>query len=503
MRISGAVFFLTFLPALLLFARGEDTARKQAWLLPVYSAPVFPRDAAMVLSGELYYALAGIERIMVSRLDSFTPQSDYDELLSRFENDRKIAALLGERSNLFSLSGGYFFLPSVTRVENSRTEKTNVSTNSQGTGITTIQPIFKVSYRFVLLITDETGLVLDRLDRDISAESDWSISDAYSRSRGDCTRDLELWVRGSDAFRFRVIYLSMTNSTVYLPLGANVGIEPGYEFALLGLDSMENRRIYGYARVREVGPEGSRAFVYLDYGLLSTGTAWEEPMKNQRITLFSGIQPWTLTQRVLDVEVRFTNQTVNLLYTGPEALFAPVAGLGLTAELGYDVSLLLRGALIPAGLFGFTLEAGFGQALHVPAFTFGYEFLFGILSMGFGLGETDALTNAAIKDGGVYTHYNGPVSVSMSRLDISFHPALYAEACLGSRVRFRLSGGCSFSFPVSQNISLNGPAGGTNVSVSMPITDPRVSISGQSGQLTGIPFSSFGPFAFADLALRF
>jgi hypothetical protein len=287
-------------------------------------------------------------------------------------------------------------------------------------------------------------------------------------------------------------------------LGKDLGVRPGYEFAIQSQKTVFNNLVEkettGILRISDVKDQYSEAAVIFGNPQIGDQLV-ETPMIGLRFMLSGGISPMKIPTE--NVVIKYVNTGIAFSSTNKftKSDYAANFGLNFESEIGY------------AGL----LDLNFGMLLNNPLAFYGdlgggYELYFGSISATIGADASFVLLDTPL---GTYNHTNSisindqtfddgeDMSVALTGFTVGIKPKLTLNWQLSQGFKIRLTGGYGFYFLPSYNVSFSYGSGSDAKSTTVNVTDSSVTLLADGVKQSGIPIDFGGPFAGIELMFRF
>ncbi|MCX7882243.1 MAG: hypothetical protein N2314_03350 [Brevinematales bacterium] len=461
----------------------EVSQRKEIAVMPVYSSYNLPSSAYMYFDDVMISTIASMKRFQVIgyqyRLDGTTAE----RFIQRIRELKKQAVLQNPQYRDEDLgvavipaaemerlvNSVFIFVPSIQGYD-SRTYDIQIRQEKKGGGYEIkIVKEHRATVNVSIKIIDTQGNLLATYNDGAEAVSRLSPNDAYQKAVNSAVGGLAYHLRNVEEFKIKTGILRVEGDYVYLELGKNLGITPGYEFFLEDeiqiMDRFKEKKRVGLIRVSYVSDEYSYGHVI--FGNPRVGQQLvEAPKAGGRFGLALGVLPLGVPQ---NARLVYTSGSVTLntnLSFGSLSGFAPSVFMHLDFEIGYN------------WLWESAFGIGFGDPLLIsmnigPA----YEWYMRNMSLVFG---TKVVVTIGGKDLGKITssfdritiegkELATPVSVSLNWFDFSLLPQASWNLQFNQTTKLRLFAGFNWSFYQFASLSFREDGSGEDVAtVSVP-----------------------------------
>ncbi|MFN4217054.1 MAG: hypothetical protein ACK4HQ_06620 [Brevinematales bacterium] len=495
-----------WLIGMVIFSTGfsvEVSQRKEIAVMPVYSSYNLPSSAYMYFDDSMIATIASMKRFQVIgyqyRLDGTTAQ----RFIERIRELKKQAALQNPQyrdedlgvavipaAEMERLVNSVFvFIPSINGYD-SRSYNVEIKEAQRGGGYQIkIVKEHKATVNISIKIIDTAGNLLSTYDNSGEGISRLSPNDAYQKAVNSAVGGFAYYLRNVEDFKIKTGILRVEGDYAYLELGKNMGISPGYEFAIEEevkiMDRFTEKRRTGLIRVSYVSDEYS--YGHIIFGNPQPGQQLiEAPKAGGRFGLSLAILPLQVPSSAkLTYSRGIISINTNLSF-GSLGGFAPTFFMNLGLEMGYN----------------WLLEYSFGIGLADPLLLSAqigpaYEWYMRSMSMVFGIKfgvnigtkELGKLTSSYLDYLTIEGKYLAtPVSISLNWFDFSLQPQLSWNLQFNQTVKLRVYGGFNLSFYQMTSLYFRESEGDDNaesvsVSPSFEGWDGRLGTTGITGGL--------------------
>ncbi|NPV38380.1 hypothetical protein BREVNS_0830 [Brevinematales bacterium NS] len=438
----------------------EVSQRKEIAVMPVYSSYNLPSSAYMYFDDQMIATIASMRRFQVIgyqyRLDGTTAQ----RFIERIRELKKQAALQNPQyrdedlgvavipaAEMERLVNSVFvFIPSINGYD-SRSYDIEIKEAKQGGGYQIrIVKEHRATVNISIKIIDTAGNLLSTYDNSGEGVSRLSPNDAYQKAVNSAVGGLGYYLRNVEEFKIKTAILRVEGDYAYLELGKNLGISPGYEFAIEEeiqiMDRFKEKRRTGLIRVSYVSDEYS--YGHIIFGNPKPGQQLiEAPKAGGRFGLSFGVLPMEVPSTAT---LTYSSGSVSLntnLSFGSVNGFALAFFMHLDLEMGYSwlwESAFGIGFSDPL-LISMQIGPAYEWYMRNTSVVFGVKFAANI-----GAKELGKLTSTLdyLTIGG--KDLATPVSVSLNWFDFALLPQLSWNIQFNQTVKLRLFGGFQWSF---------------------------------------------------------
>jgi len=496
------VFWVGFLVVTLGFT-AEVSQRKEIAVMPVYSSYNLPSSAYMYFDDRMIATIASMKRFQVIgyqyRLDGTTAErfiARIRELKKRavLENpqykDEDLGIAVIPASEMARLVNSVFvFVPSINGYD-AKSYNVEVKKEKKGGGYEIkIEREFYASVNVSIKIIDTEGNLLSTYEASGESRSRRSADAAYQEAVNSAVGGLAYYLRNVDAFKIKTGVLRVDGDYAYLELGNNMGIRPGYEFALEEevqiMDRFKEKRRTGLIRVSYVSDEYSYGHVI--FGSPKPGDQLvEAPKTGGRFGLGVVAMPLGVPSQVVLTYPGVSELSNRTLSLGSVEGFAPTVFMSADLELGYSWLWESSVGFGIASPFVIDVNAGLAYEWYMRRMSvvLGGKFVLSLAS--YGLGNVGQGSGSLVIDGKELTT---PVSASLNWLDLALQPEVSWNLQFTQTVKMRVFGGYHWSFYQSTTLSFeeSGSENAKSASVTPAFRDWDGKIQ-TSGVVAGIEF---------------
>ncbi len=506
-NLAGAVLFALiisngFIPTGLLAVdngpakAAEVSKKKEIAVFPVYSAYNIPESAYMYFDDNLIGLLSGMKRFQVIGYQYRLDYNSSEQFIQKIRELKKEAVLTNPQyvdadlgvavipaAEMEKLANAFFiFIPSITGYH-SEEYLIEIQEKRDDRIVIRLVKEYKTQVNISVKIITAEGNLLDTYNASSEEKSRDSVIDAYQKGVNSAISGLGFFLRNVEEFKIKSGVLDVNPNGVYIELGGNLGVKPGYEFAIQKnvtmLNKFNERINTGLLRVKEIGDQYSVATPI--FGTPQVGDqVVEMPMVGARFNIFAGMMPMSVPGSIQITNSINSNTTFTNTQGFSSSSYVFSLGLNLEYEIGY------------AGLF----EISGGFLFNNPLAYYGeiggaYEFYFGRLSLTTGadlsvvgfqkyLGSLGNRGKISING----TTFYDNVDVNLYDYNFGIKPKLTFNYQFNQHTKLRITGGYVLYTPTSSYLEYSTGSGSTTVNYNLPIS-----------------FS--GPFGGVELVLRF
>lgn len=503
MKRLTAAAILFVLSAGLIFS-AEVSERKDVGVLPVYSSYNIPDAAYRYFDDMLISTLSSMQRFRVVgyqyRLDNNSAEDfirKIQELKKQALNEdpRYMDADLGivviPASEMKKLVNSFFvFVPSITGY--STTEYDVEVKVKKGKEVQIrIEREYKASVTISVKIITAEGNLMKTYTASSETTSRRSAIDAYQKGVNTSISGVSYFLRNVEEFKIKSQVLKVEGNQVWMELGGNLGIYPGYEFALQSqvkvLDRFTEKVDTGLVRVNAVGQQYSTATVIIGYPRVGDQLV-ESPMGGARFNIYVGAFPMMIDQARIITE-RIGTVVTNRYTINPSTYVADL-GLRFEGEIGFGGLLNFNAGILFGDPFGYYFDLGGGYEIYLGSMSLTLGGDLSVLGLYKYLRTFSYPFDFTINDSGAVFESYSNVDVSLVGFTFGIKPKLTYNIQFGQRFKLRLTGGYAFYFAPMYQFSYNQGSGDDKVSASVDVNSQ-------------LPINFNGPYGGLELVFRF
>ncbi|URA10479.1 hypothetical protein [Thermospira aquatica] len=437
----------------------EVSQRKEVAVMSVYSSYNLPSSAYMYFDDRMIATIASMKRFQVIgyqyRLDGTTAQ----RFIERIRELKKQAALQNPQyrdedlgiavipaSEMERLVNSVFvFIPSINGFD-SKSYDIQIPQPKKGGGYEIrIVKEHKATVNVSIKIIDTAGNLLSTYDNRGEAISRNSANEAYQKAVNDAMEGLAYYLRNVEEFKIKTGVLRVDGNFAYLELGKNLGISPGYEFAIeeevTVMGRFTEKRRTGLIRVSYVSDEYS--YGHIIFGSPKPGDQLiEAPKAGRRFGISFGPMPFGVPAKATLSYPSLPDLNNTQLSFSSLNGFAPALMMQLDLESGYS----------------WLWETGFGMGFVDPFMLYltigpAYEWYMRNTSLVVGtkfaisIGAKDVMELP--NEWGLTIEgkdFSYPVKVSLNWFDFALQPFVSYNIQFNQSVKLRFFGGFHWSF---------------------------------------------------------
>lgn len=475
---------LLVLAALSVFSLGfaqEVSERKDVSVFGVYSSYNMPSAAVMYFDDQLIAIFNSMKRFQVIgyqyRLDESSAVK-FIESVKKLKEQKamKDTRFMDEDLGVVVIPGAeldkminsvFIIIPSVSgwRVAEAKVEKKVIDKYGNTSSKWVVEWTAEVSVSIKVLNSD--GDLMDVYNRTVTEKSEKGDQDAYRKAIKSAVGGLSLFLRKTDEFKLKTKVLQNLGSKVYLQLGNDLGVMPGYEFVLkkqltIG-EGFTTSIDAGLVRVSKVGDNFSEATI-IKGAPQANDQLIEAALGGGRFGLYGGVSTYTssLTSLIFNAGSFTSTNTFT-----PGAMSVDL-GLASEFEIGY------------AGL----ARAGVGILINSPSAFYvdlggGYEIYMGSISF---VPELDlSLAGTFITLGDAY-YYGNPGTASLMSLYLGVKPRVSLNIQASQKFKIRLFASYALFMGLSSSVNFKYESTGESVDITDEISS-NVWYNGAAGSL--------------------
>ncbi len=483
----------------------EVSERKDVSIFGVYSSYNMPSAAVMYFDDQMVGIFNAMKRFQVIgyqyRLDE-TSAVKFIENIKKLKEQKalKDQKYMDEDLGVVVIPGAeldkmikstFIIIPSISgwRVAQVKVEKKVVDKYGNVSSKWVVEWQANVSVSIKVLNSD--GDLMEVYNRTVDEKSEKGDQDAYQKAINNAVSGLGLFLRKTDEFKLKTKVLQNLGAKVYLQLGNDLGVKPGYEFVLkkqltIG-DGFTTSIDAGLVRVSKVGDNYSEAAI-IKGAPQANDQLIESALGGGRFSIYGGISTFTssVNSLVFDAGADFS-VTKNF---NPSAMTFDL-GLASEFELGY------------AGL----ARAAIGILINSPSAFYldiggGYEIYMGSVSIVPELDLSLAATYISLGTGSViYSSSSYDGSFSLLSYYLGAKPKISINIQASQKFKFRIYAGYAYYFGLGDSFSFSANDG-TDIDISTYTYTTKVNGSPYTQPLSKL-FDLNGIFAGAELVFRF
>ena len=512
-----ALFLSIMLMGIVLaYPQAEVSKRKDITVFPVYSSYNIPDSSYQYFDNQLIGLLNSMKRFQVIGFQYHLNSTTIDQFIGKIQELKKQAALnntnymdadLGvvviPASEMKRLVNSFFiFIPSIVGYS---VEEYYVEVQEKRNGIIVIRLVkeYRATVQISVKVITAEGNLLETYNSSQEAKSRDSAIAAYDQAVDGAISGLGMFLRNVDEFKLKSTILQAKNGLIYAQLGKDLGVRPGYEFAIQKeitvFNKLKEKRQIGLIRIKDVKDEYSEATAI--FGNPQEGDQLvETPMAGGRFKIYGGMSPMAVPYSDIKIAYSTSNETYSDTIKWNKSLYAFNLGLHLEGEIGY------------AGLF----DLNFGLLINNPlAFYFdiggGYEFYFGNISVTTGADlslvfASTSLNNWSHKSeltiGNTIFDKNENINVSMSAFSIGVKPNITFNYQLSQRSKIRLTGGYGLYTRADFSMGFTSASDSSKTST-VALDDKNVSLTADGNKQTALSVDFSGFFGGIEWMFRF
>ncbi len=503
MKRLTAAAILFVLSAGLIFS-AEVSERKDVGVLPVYSSYNIPDAAYRYFDDMLISTLSSMQRFRVVgyqyRLDNNSAEDfirKIQELKKQALNEdpRYMDADLGivviPASEMKKLVNSFFvFVPSITGY--STTEYDVEVKVKKGKEVQIrIEREYKASVTISVKIITAEGNLMKTYTASSETTSRRSAIDAYQKGVNTSISGVSYFLRNVEEFKIKSQVLKVEGNQVWMELGGNLGIYPGYEFALQSqvkvLDRFTEKVDTGLVRVNAVGQQYSTATVIFGYPRVGDQLV-ESPMGGGRFNIYVGAFPMGLASEKT-MTISFGNYT-NISKFAQSSYVADL-GVRFEGEIGYGGLLAFNLGVLLNDPFGYYIDFGGGYEIYLGAMSISFGADLSMIGM-YKYLDTFQFNYTTDIEG---TLFPRDQNVTMSLIGFTFgaKPKATMNFQLSRNFKIRLTAGWALYFLPFYNIDFSTGSGDDKISKSVEVKNIN----------NEIQYNFNGPYGGLELVFRF
>ncbi|OHD53446.1 MAG: hypothetical protein A2Y33_15100 [Spirochaetes bacterium GWF1_51_8] len=520
-RLFWVVLAIAGFSGLSFGADAEVSKKSEVAIFGVYSSYNMPSAAVAYFDDQMIGVFNDLKRFKVIGFQYRMDVASAEKFIKKIK-DLKKEAILNDK-NLIDEDFGVVVIPAVDleKMANSffiaipiisgwSVEKLQIEKKSKDLkGNTTSKWVWvhKASVNVSIRLIDAEGNLVDIYSREAKYESETGEQDAYQHAIKDAVWGLTFFLRNMDAFKIKTKVLEVPGpGTLYMELGKDMGVEPGYEFIIekssaLGATGKTIKMDAGLIRVESIGADYSIGKVIFG-SPIANDQLIEAPMMGGRLMIGGGVSM---------VDIKAGN--VFLLYNDdspgtdwfsntfsfPAQTLAPHIELSYELEVGYALLLRSQIGLYVANPIALNLDLGVGYELYMGPFSIVPSL--DITAIG---NFTDLGT---MKNTSVYItindqNYYSDLNVSMMGITVGVKPGLSFNFQFSQGFKLRIFGGYNLTFLPFYSITFKDVTDENRTSTEN-LSDPNFKFLVNGTEQTTLPINYSGAFGGLELMFRF
>lgn len=491
-----------------LFMGAEVSERKDIGVFPVYTSYNIPSAAYRYFDDRLIAVLAGMKRFQVIGYQYRLDNNSAEEFIAKIRQLKKESAMQNPKyidedlgvavipaTDMQKLVNSVFiFIPSITGFSETQYD-VEVQEKKNGKIIIRLVREYKTYVNISVKIVTSDGNLMDTYNASKETTSRVSSIDAYNRGVNEAISGLNYHLRNVEQFKLKSQVLKVEGGQIYLETGRNLGIEPGYEFAIQQetkvLDRFTEKVVTGLVRVNNIGDQYSTATVIFGYPQPGDQLV-ETPMAGGRFNIFAGMFPMAIGP---DVNLTESIAGTNYIYPIKPTPIGYVADIGIRfeGELGYGGLFDVNIGLLISDPLGYYIDLGGGYEIYLGSvsFTFGADIsMIGLYKYlrHFSYPFKFTIDNSTKPD----EIFNADELVDVSLVGFTFgiKPKLTFNWEISQHFKVRLTGGYALYFIPIYNLDYSQGSGDSKISTSIDVK-------------AALPINFNGFFGGAELVFRF
>jgi hypothetical protein len=361
---------------------------------------------------------------------------------------------------------------------------------------------YKANITVSIKIISAEGDLVDTFNTSTEAKSQAAEDDAYNKAVNQALMGLEIHLRNIDRFKIKTTVLKTEVGLVYLQLGNDIGVSPGYEFMIRKetniLDRFKENVNTGLIRVNNIGEQWSSAVIIS--GSPEAGDQLvEAPLIGGRVSLFAGLVPMSVQGSGFSIQ--FDNPDVSFKNSGFFSDSSYVFNIGLHGEYeaGYAGLLDFKVGAMISNPFAFNADLGGG-----------YEVYIGRVSLVFGgdlsfIGLFKSLGSIDNPDGDITignTNFDDNIDVNLSGISIGVKPRISLDYQVSQNFKIRLTAGYAYYFFNNYYLTFTSSSD-SSVSSTVGLNSGDVTMRLNGNLINSLPINFNGPFGEIDFIARF
>ncbi len=511
------LFILVLLMALftsIMFSQAEVSQRKDVAVLPAYSSINIPDSAYQYFDDTMMAILNSMKRFQVIGYQYRLDNNSAETFIQKVQEAKKQAALQNPQymdadlgiavipaAEMQRIANSFFvFIPSISGFSVSE-HQIKIEENKKGKITIRIATEYIANVTISIKIITAGGNLMNTYYKSIESKSQSSSMDAYQQAISGALGGLEFHLRTVEEFKIKTRVLKVDNDYVYLELGREIGVEPGYEFYIQKetkvLDQFTEKISTGLVRINTIGDKWSAASTI--FGNPQVGDQLvEAPMTGGRFNILLGMVPMALSSSELLIQYDAPGISFTSTESFAKSSYVFNAGINFEYELGY------------AGLVDFTIGALFGNPFALSAdLGGGYELYFGSMSLTLGadlsfvgmikpLGTKNNTNTVTIKG----TDFDDNIDITLMGGTIGIKPKITFNYQIGQHMKIRLTGGYALYFAPFYYLNFQS-ASDSKTSAAVDIAESSVTMLLNGNKVSTLPIDFSGPYGGIELVFRF
>jgi len=492
----------------------EVSQRKDIAVMQVYSSYNIPDAAYMYFDDALISILSRMKRFQVIGYHYRLDNNSAETFIKKVQEAKKQAALQNPQyfdadlgvavipaSEMEKLANSFFvFIPSITGYS-TKEYKIKIEQKKGNRIVVDFVTEYQADVSVSIKTITADGNLMDTYMRSESKKSRTSAIDAYQQAALAALSGIEFHLRNVEEFKIKSKVLQVKDDLVYLELGRNLGIKPGYEFFV-----RKETQIAGQfsdtidtalVRVNYVGDKWSSATTIYGYPQANDQLI-EAPIMGARFNIFLGMVPMVINGS--DLTLLYSSPGISFISTEKfkQSSYVFSAGINMEYELGYAALIDLSIGAIFNDPFAMNLDIGGG-----------YEMYFGRMSVTLG---ADLSAVGLIRYLGTYknsseieingTTFDDDIRVDLMGATIGLKPKVTFNYQISQHFKIRLTGGYAFYFLPFYYLKFSSTSD-SDTSTTVDTTDSRIKMILNGEESTSLPISFSGPFGGLEFILRF
>ena len=383
-RICLCLSFIIFFTVSNSFGEAVVSKKKEIAIFPVYPS-IYVTNIPGAAYSHINYKLSDMKRFKTTiysyewssrSVEHFFEYIRAIKIKAALNNVEYIDAELGvvviPGDKIESLVNSTFiFVPNIESFDTSEYQVEVIEEKKDKTIVTNKVTEYKANVDINIRIMRADGSMLDRFRCNNEFKSRLSLDDAWRTAINNGLLLLEYMVRSSDEFRLRTKVLERYGIDLKMELGSDMGIEQGYEFALIksnsNMEHLTDVEKAGFIRVRETYYDYSKAVTVMG-DPMKGDQLLETPMLGFRIGLYSLLQSMSITdsydQFVLSSYQNGISKGITNSLSLTPAYIAPVIGLSFEYEFGFALLLRARNGILITNPLTWFVDIGFGYEFY-------------------------------------------------------------------------------------------------------------------------------------------
>ena len=456
MKRLGLIACLCLISAMS-FAEAEVTKRMDVSVFRSTAKFDMNADYLTYLDESIRDYLMGMKRFQVMGYQYQVSADSVEEFVTKLRDQKKASVLKDEKlvdpqfgvvmipaTEMEKLVNSVFiFIPVVKNYKIVQGILTNYVTDSKTkkVSIKSIVPTWQASVAVEIHIINSKGELLEIYrSQNASGEvtNEAMVPGAITKValRGTLS-GLEGFLRNQDEFKLKSVVLKRDSSFIFMQLGKDLGILPGYEFVMKQALTFGDKTVYqsgGLVRVSDVFDEYAIAQIVLGSPQLNDQLI-EAPMAGLRSTLRVGVN---LVQTPI-TSITFKQTSGSSLYSKAISQTPTTIDVGIdfTGEAGYNGLVILGGGVLINSPLGFYAHIGGGMEFSSFNISVVPEVLVGVSFYGMSLGTgsftktgSSSPDNGTVDLIGLFVDVKPKVSVNI-QFSQDFKVRLYGQYTYG------------------------------------------------------------------------